>query len=112
MHKLFGYGPDTFRILTTEAIKFEMGNATGKVFNNAHNAYLQYLVPIGVAAYVVFLVSTGVRCWKCVSRNPYVIGCLFAVLCYVVQAWVNLDLPIAKPEMWLFLSIGEAVGRK
>lgn len=114
MHKLFGYGPDTFGILTTEAIKFEMVNATGQVFDNAHNAYLQYLVtigPIGVAAYVVFLVSAGVRCWKHVARNPYVIGCLFAVICYAVQALVNLDLPIATPMMWLFLSVGMAVGR-
>lgn len=114
MHKLFGYGPDTFGILTTEAIKFEMVNATGQVFDNAHNAYLQYLVtigPIGVAAYVVFLVSVGVRCWKHVARNPYVIGCLFAVICYAVQALVNLDLPIATPVMWLFLSVGMAVGR-
>lgn len=115
MHKLFGYGPDTFGILTTEAIKFEMINATGQVFDNAHNAYLQYLVtigPIGVAAYVMFLVSAGVRCWHYVSRNPYVIGCLFAVVCYAVQAVVNLDLPIATPVMWLLLSMGMAVGRE
>lgn len=115
MHKMFGYGPDTFGILTTEAIKFEMINVTGQVFDNAHNAYLQYLVtigPIGLVAYVAFLAVALVRCWKAVARNPYVVGCCFAVVCYVVQALVNLDLPIATPMMWLLVSVGMAVTRR
>ncbi len=114
MHKIFGYGPDTFGILTTEAIKFDMINMTGQVFDNAHNAYLQYFVtigPIGLVAYVAFLGAAISKCWKSMSRNPYVIGCCFAVICYAVQALVNLDLPIATPVMWLLLSVGMAVGR-
>lgn len=109
MHKLFGFGPDTFGILTTEAIKFEMINVTGQVFDNAHNAYLQYLVtvgPIGLAAYVAFLAAALARCWKYRARNPYVVGCCFAVICYAAQAVVNLDLPIATPVMWLLVSVG------
>lgn len=111
MHKIFGFGPDTFGILTTEAIKFEMYNATGQIYDNAHNAYLQYLLtigPIGAIAYVVFLVSGVAKCWKQMSRNPYVVGCIFAVICYAVQALVNLDLPIATPVMWILLSVGVA----
>ena len=114
MHQLFGYGPDTFGILTTEAIKFEMINVTGQVFDNAHNAYLQYLVtigPIGLAAYVVFLAAALVRCWKAAARNPYVVGCCFAVICYATQAVVNLDLPIATPMMWWLVSVGMALTR-
>lgn len=112
MHKIFGYGPDTFGILTTNTIRFEMMNATGgQVFDNAHNAYLQYLVtvgPIGLVAYVVFLVSAISHCRKYMPQNPYLIGCAFAVICYVVQALVNLDLPIATPMMWMLLSVGMA----
>ena len=114
MHKLFGYGPDTFGILTTEAIKFEMINVTGQVFDNAHNAYLQYLVtigPVGLVAYVLFLAAALVRCCKAMVRNPYVVGCCFAVLCYAAQAMVNLDLPIATPMMWLLVSVGMALTR-
>ena len=114
MHKLFGYGPDTFGILTTEAIKFEMINVTGQVFDNTHNAYLQYLItigPVGVLAYVTFLGSVVVRCWKYMVKNPYVVGCCFAVICYAVQALVNLDLPIATPMMWMLASVGLAAGR-
>lgn len=115
MHKLFGYGPDTFGILTTNEIKFDMINATGQVFDSAHNEYLQYLVtigPIGLVAYVTFLVSSGIHMMKRSMQNPYIIGCCVAVLCYGVQALVNLNLPIATPIMWLLLSIGMAAGRK
>lgn len=111
MHKIFGYGPDTFGILTNDTIKFDMINATGQFFDNTHNEYLQYLItigPIGVAAYVAFLVSAVVRLFKNAWKNPYIIGCGFAVLCYGIQALVNLNLPIATPMMWLLLSVGMA----
>lgn len=112
MHKIFGYGPDTFGILTTKTIHFEMMNATGgQIFDNAHNAYLQYLItigPIGVTAYVAFLMAAIIRCWNHMPQHPCIIGCCFAVICYIVQAFVNLDLPIATPVMWLLLSVGVA----
>lgn len=115
MQKLFGYGPDTFGILTTNTIKFEMINATSQVFDSAHNEYLQYLVtigPIGLAAYLTFLVSSGVRAWRSFLKNPYVGGCFAAVFCYGVQALVNLNLPIATPVMWLLVSVGMAMNRE
>ncbi len=111
MHKLFGYGPDTFGILTTNEIKWEMVNATAQVYDNVHNEYLQYFVtvgPIGLIAYVVFLISAVVHMLRKISINPYIIGCSFAVICYGIQALVNLNLPIATPIMWLLLSIGMA----
>lgn len=114
-HKLFGYGPDTFGILATDNFHKEMVNATGQVFDSAHNEYLQYLVTIGalgLAFYVVFLVSAGWRMAVNMAKNECVIGCLFAVLCYGFQAIVNLNLPIATPMMWLLLSIGMAACRK
>lgn len=111
MHKLFGYGPDTFGILTVREIQIEMLNATGQIFDSAHNEYLQYLItigPIGLAAYIIFLVSAGRRMVKNAAKNPYVIGCFFAMLCYGVQAVVNLNLPIATPVMWVLISAGMA----
>ena len=114
-HKLFGYGPDTFGILTTSNFRMEMVNATGQVFDSVHNEYLQYLVTIGVlgvVSYVTFLVSAGWRMAVKLAKNEYMVGCLFAVLCYGFQAMVNLNLPIATPIMWLLLSIGMAACRK
>ncbi len=114
-HKLFGYGPDTFGILTTNEIKYDMIEATNQVFDNAHNEYLNLLLtigPIGVIAYIAFVV-TGVaamcRNWK---EYPWMIGCAVAVICYSAQALVNLNLPIATPIMWLMMSAGMTAARK
>lgn len=115
MHKLFGYGPDTFGILTNEYFRNEMVAVTGQRFDSSHNEYLQFLVtigPIGLAAYVVFLAGSVWRMAKNWMKNPYIIGCLFAVLCYVFQALVNLNLPIATPLMWLMLSAGVSALRQ
>lgn len=114
LHKIFGYGPDTFGILTTENFRGEMVDATGQIFDSAHNEYLQFLVtvgPIGLAGYLVFLAGGAWRLLKNRQRNPYIVGCLFAVICYVFQALVNLNLPIATPMMWLLMSTGTAAGR-
>jgi len=115
MHKLFGYGPDTFGILTTKNFRMEMVQATqGQVFDNAHNEYLQYMVTIGalgLITYLVFLVSAGWRMAVRRNDNEYIVGCLFAVLCYGTQALVNLNLPITAPIMWLLLSVGMAASR-
>ena len=116
LQKLFGYGPDTFGILTTENFRMEMIHATqGQIFDNAHNEYLHYLVTIGalgLITYVVFLVAAGWRMAVRRNRNRYIPGCLFAVLCYGTQALVNLNLPIATPIMWLLLSVGMAACRE
>ncbi len=114
IHKLFGYGPDTFGILTTRYFRNEMVEATGQVFDSAHNEYLQFLVtigPIGLTAYLVFLIGSAWRMARNWKKNPYIIGCLLAVLCYVVQALVNLNLPIATPLMWVLLAAGVGAAR-
>lgn len=132
LHKLFGYGPDTFGIMTTQKFKADMINATGQVFDNAHNEYLQFLLTIGVlgaASYLVFIIGNCLQMakvwisWRkdleaeqadgrdCDNENVALIGCLFAVICYSFQAIVNLNLPIATPLMWVLLSIGVAVFR-
>lgn len=111
MHKLFGYGPDTFGILTKKEIGFEMP----QLYDNAHNEYLHDLITIGAAgltAYILFIGSAITRMCRNVEAKPYIVGCLFAVICYIAQALVNLNLPIATPMMWLLLSIGMAGCKK
>jgi len=111
LHKLFGYGPDTFGILTVKEIHFDMINKTGQVFDSAHNEYLQYLItigPIGLAAYLVFLASAFGAMFRAQKKNGYLTGILVALVCYAFQALVNINLPIATPAMWLMLSAGMA----
>ena len=132
MHKLFGFGPDTFGIMTTKSFMGDMLNATGQVFDTAHNEYLQFLLtigPIGTAAYLVFLIGNGwnmVKSWlkkdtvsadtdsmaKLLAQKTCVIGCLFGIICYCAQALVNLNLPIVTPIMWVLMSMGVAMLRK
>lgn len=127
-HKLFGFGPDTFGILTTKSTFKEMIAATGQVFDTAHNEYLQYLLtigPIALAAYLVFLINSCQHMSRLAIKNlttehqdaqnsafPYAAGCLFAVICYCFQAFVNLNLPIITPFLWLSLSMGIATVKK
>ena len=115
MGKLFGYGPDTFGILTMTEIPYEMTHVTGQLYDSAHNEYIQYLVTIGLVglcSYLVFLGSVFWYMWRNWKENPYLIGLFAAVLCYAFQAAININLPIVAPMMWLLLSIGMGVCRK
>ena len=97
--KIIGFGPDTFGIVLLNKTK---GNIYGQTFDNAHNEYLHYLVTVGFAgliAYLAFLISFAVRVIHRANKNQYV--------CYSAQAFVNLNLPIATPIMWMLLMLGE-----
>ena len=111
IHKIFGYGPDTFGIITVNNNYYEMVNRYNEIFDSAHNEYLQYFVtigPFGLAAYLVLLVSSVLRMIKKAGDNPYVVATAFAVVCYGAQAFVNINLPIATPVMWTLLMMGLA----
>lgn len=112
-HKLFGFGPDTYGILTW-AFREESLSLHGVIYENAHNEYLQYLCTVGVfgvVSYLAFLGSAITMLVKKQSKNPWILAPLLAVLCYCVQAVVNINLPIATPIMWLLLAMGVAMGR-
>ena len=108
LHKLFGFGPDTFGILVKPDTA-EGAQRYGQIFDSAHNEYLQYFLtigPLGLAAYLGFL---GTSIWTMIRngrRNIYAAGCAFAALCYGAQAVVNINLPIATPIMWTLIMVG------
>ena len=112
--RVFGYGPDTFGIITTSFNKMEMHYATGQIYDSAHNAYIHYFAtigPIGLAGYLVFIIGTlrvMAKNWK---AQPCLLGLYGAVLTYSAQALVNIDLPIVTPFMWAFAAIGVAAVR-
>lgn len=117
LHRIFGFGPDTFGILTTDEIRFDMIQATGQVFDNAHNEYLNLLVtigPFGTVAYMVFVFGQILHMArkKNLAKHACVAGCCLAAACYSAQALVNLNIPIAAPILWLMLSVGAAVCRQ
>lgn len=115
LHKIFGYGPDTFGILTVNQYYDEMTSLYGQKFESVHNEYLQYLVTMGVtglAAYVGLLVSSIVRLVKKSGHKPAVMALVFAVICYGAQAFVNISVPLVAPIMLLLIMAGLADTRE
>ena len=112
LQRVLGYGPDTFGIITTKFNKMEMHYATGQIYDSAHNAYIHYFAtigPIGLAGYLVFLIGSLRRFAKGTKEQPVLLALFAAVLCYSVQAMVNIDLPIVTPFLWGFLAVGVSV---
>lgn len=107
LKKIIGFGPDTFGIVLMDKTQ---GNIYNEIFDNAHNEYLHYLITIGIGgliAYLVFIGSFLVRVIRRAAQNRFVMAAFFAVVCYLTQAFVNLNLPIVTPVMWLCLTLGE-----
>ncbi len=115
IHKLFGLGPDTFGLMTYFTNYDEMINTYNVIFDSAHNEYIHYFVtmgPFGFLSYLVILGGAVVSMVKKCFHNPYVMGALLGVLCYVIQALVNINQPIATPVMWTLLCMGMAAVRE
>lgn len=105
--KILGFGPDTFGIVLMDKT---YGNIYNQIFDNAHNEYLHYLITIGIGgllAYLAFLGAFLADVIRRASHNRFIMAAFFAVVCYLTQAFVNLNLPIVTPVMWLWLTLGE-----
>lgn len=114
-HKIFGYGPETFGIMTVQNYLAEMGGRYYEKFDNAHNEYIQYLFTIGIAgltAYLTLLVTSLREILRNASKVPEIMGIAFALVCYWAQAAVNLSTPIVTPIMLALMMVGIAAGRR
>lgn len=119
--KLFGYGPDTYYIITMDRFMNVMQRAGYGMFDSAHNEYFEYFITIGIVGavfYIWFLVDTvkaGIsERGKC--GNGYsVIKCMtIAVFAYAVQAVVNIAIPITTAVFMLLIMMiqGEKRAKK
>lgn len=103
--KIVGFGPETFGILVMQKTA---NNSYGELFDSAHNEYLHLLTTVGFAglfAYVSFVAASVIEGIKRYSNNPYIMAAVFGIVCYSVQALVNLNLPIVAPVLWILLGI-------
>lgn len=101
-HQLFGGGPGCLFYLDSNGALF--GDAA---LDSAHNEYLQYLLTIGitgVASYLGMLVCAVYTSWRSCASSPLLLGFCVGLLCYVMQATVNIAQPISTPYLFLFLS--------
>lgn len=111
---LFGTGPDTFYYAFApyfnELLRF--GDSST---NAAHNEYINYLVTTGItgcAAYAALVIGVIARAIRHAESNPYIIVCVAGVICYSVQATVNISQPITTPLFIIMLALTEAFIRK
>ena len=114
LHKLFGYGPDTFGIITVQGYFDEMVGRYNEKFDSVHNEYLQYLVTIGIVgmiAYISLLVTVLARLIRKGKENPVVLSIAMAVICYGAQALVNISVPIVAPVLFTLMAMGLAACR-
>lgn len=111
--RVFGSGPDTYGLLT-EAHYQESIERYNVYYESAHNEYLQYYVTIGPATtfiYIAFLVASISEMIKKGLADSRIWGPCMAVMCYAIQAVVNISIPIAAAVMWAVLALGLAMGR-
>lgn len=114
IEKLFGVGPDNFYYAFSPYFAGLMKYGDGST-NAAHNEYINYLITIGItgtAAYLTALGSVIARAVKSARQNPMTIICVAAVICYAVQAIVNIAQPITTPLFIIFLAMTEAFSRQ
>ena len=114
LEKLFGTGPDTFYFAFSPYFSglIKYGDSST---NAAHNEYLNYLITIGIAGLASYIAVVGGAVTKAVKtarKNPVAIVFASAVICYSVQAVVNISQPITTPLFIIFIALCEAVGRQ
>lgn len=111
---LFGSGPDTFyKVFEPYFPKLlTFGDSSTDCI---HNEYLNYLITqgiLGLASYLTLIISVIVRAYKKSKSNPTVLITAMSVICYSIQAIVNIYQPITTPLFIIFLSITEAFSRE
>ena len=106
--KVIGFGPETFGILLQYQTR---NNPYNQLFDSAHNEYLHLLITVGIAgliSYLSFILFSIKGYFRDKTKGPYAIAIAFAIICYCVQAFVNINLPIVTPVFWLLIGIGSA----
>lgn len=109
VNKLFGYGNESLKSLMNSNYHKEMLAITGKVYDNAHNEVLQYLVTTGIVgalSYVGLFVSSFVYILKNSAGKPIAYISLAVITGYFAQGLINLNQPITTPFYFLFMAMG------
>lgn len=104
--KIVGYGPETLGIILLQKTS---NNPYNQMFDSAHNEYLHLLLTtgiLGIGFYLLFLITYIRSCFVGGKLNTFKIIIVFAVICYSVQAFVNINVPVISPVLWLLLGIG------
>ena len=109
-HPLFGSGPDTLALRVNVSFsRFveETGKTLRSGVDNAHNEYLGYLINIGLlglCAYL-FILALGLKSWLKSLCRPEICAMGAAMLCYSIQSFFALGLPLVSPLFLIILAM-------
>lgn len=109
MRKLFGYGQESLLAIVKSRYYDEMVMVTNKVYDNAHNELLQYLVTtglLGMISYIGLFVSSVVYIFKRANKRVIANVCIVAMTGYFAQALINISQPITTPFFFIFMALG------
>ncbi len=109
VNKLFGYGNESFGIYMNAYYYDDMVEIVGKIYDNAHNELLQYLVTLGIVGLVAYLgvfVASVAYMLKYGKNNYLVYAFLAATVGYFVQALININQPITTPLYFVIMAMG------
>ena len=59
----------------------------------------------GLGSYLMFVISNIINSLRLNKNNPFLIAIVFGIICYSIQAFVNLNLPITTPVFWLLIGM-------
>ena len=115
--RLFGYGPDTYLIVSERTFYEEMVSRFGEVYDSAHNEYINYLICeglVGLISYLGIFISGLRLATKQIKNNIYIFAPIMAVIVYLVQAFVNIAIPITTPVFFIlfYICVAEHFGNR
>ena len=109
MRKLFGYGQESLLSIMQGRYYDEMLMVTNKVYDNAHNELLQYLVTtglLGMVSYIGLFISSVIYIFKRANKRVIANVCIVAMVGYFAQAIINISQPITTPFFFIFMALG------
>ena len=109
--RIFGYGPETYLVVTERTFYHEMVERYGEVYDSAHNEYVHYLICFGMVGLVSYLGTfiSGIRyALKSTKDNADMCVIALAVIAYMAQAVVNIAIPITTPVFFTMMYMGVA----
>ncbi|MDR2606250.1 MAG: O-antigen ligase family protein [Oscillospiraceae bacterium] len=107
---ILGYGPDQWGAEHMARWGIFHNEGRSAIFDKAHNEYIQVLVDAGVLGLTALLAlyAAILRESSKHMREPFRLSVMFAVICFMVQAFFNFSTPFAHPIAWVFLGLAAA----
>ena len=110
-HPWLGTGPGSSEYRYTIQW-YRLTNGTAMSVGDSHNAYLEYLVTIGIFGTLMYLMTiiTGmIFALKTRKSNAFSLALGVGILCYSMQVFFNTTIYLVAPLMWILLGLLEGI---